>query len=192
MAKLHIKNENQKDAYTSPWPKKDAIKIRIWELTWTIFVQWLPKFTYPWYLLLLKMFGCKMTGKPFVAPNCRIYAPWLLELEDRACLGIRSEVYNLGPVKIGARSTVAQYGYLCNGTHDFSSERLPLLVGEMAIEEDVFIGAKAIVLPGLTIKQGTIIGAGAVLTKDTEPQGIYVGNPAKYIKKRTMNWGCNK
>lgn len=185
MARLHLKNADQKDAYTSPWSKKEAVLIRVWELTWTVFVRWLPKFCYPWYLFLLKVFGCKIHGKPFIAPSCRIYAPWLLKIENKACLGLRSEVYNLGPISIGERSTVAQYAYLCNGTHDFSDERLPLMVGDMVIENDVFIGARAIVLPGLLVREGSVIGAGAVLTKDTNKWGIYAGNPARFIKKRT-------
>lgn len=186
MARLKIKNRNQKDAYTSPWSKKEAILIRVWELTWTIFIRWMPKFCHPWYCLLLKLFGCKIYGKPFIAPSCRIYAPWLLEIHDKACLGLRSEVYNLGPIKIGERAVIAQYSYICNGTHDFSDEKSPLLVGNIEIEEDVFIGAKAIILPGLLISKGSIIGAGSVLTRDTEKFGIYAGNPARYIKKRIM------
>lgn len=186
MARVYLKNSKQKDAYTSPWSKKEAILIRIWEFIWTIFVRWLPKPFCSWYRILLRIFGCKIIGKPFIAPSCRIYAPWLLEIEDKACLGLRSEIYNLGTVKIGARAVVAQYAYLCNGTHDFSDKRSPLLVGYMEIEEDVFIGAKAIILPGLLLRKGSIIGAGSVLTKDTNEFGIYVGNPAKYIKQRIM------
>jgi len=186
MENLKIKNSNQKDAYTSPWTRSEAIKIRIWEVVWTLFVRWLPKPFYKWHIFLLKLFGCKICGKPFIAPTCRIYAPWLLEIGDKSCLATRSEVYNLGPVKLCERVTVAQYAYICNGTHDFSSKKLPLLVGNIVIENDVFIGAKVLILPGLTIKKSSIIGAGSVLTKDTEPFGIYVGNPAKIIKKRII------
>lgn len=184
MSRIYIKNKNQKDAYTSPWSKKESILIRLWELIWTLVVRWLPKFCYPWYCFLLKLFGCKIYGKPFIAPSCRIYAPWLLEIHDKACLGLRSEIYNLGQVKIGKRAVIAQYSYLCNGTHDFNDEKLLLLVGDMEIEEDVFIGAKAIILPGLHISKGSIIGAGAVLTKDTEEFYVYGGNPAKILKER--------
>lgn len=186
MARLALKNKDQKDAYTSPWDKKEAILIRVWEFVWTVFVRWMPKFCYRWYLILLKMFGCKISGRPFIAPSCRIYAPWLLTIENKACLGLRSEVYNLGPVTIRERACIAQYVYLCNGTHDLSDERLPLLVGNMEVEKDVFIGAKAIILPGLLIREGSVVGAGAVLTKDTEPYSVYAGNPARYIKRRIL------
>ena len=42
-------------------------------------------------------------------------------------------------------------------------------------------------MPGIRIKQGCVVGAGAVLTKDTDTLGIYAGNPARYIKKRIIN-----
>lgn len=160
--------------------------IRVWEVVWTLTVRWLPKPFYRWHVLLLRLFGCKTSGHHYVAPTCRIYAPWLLTLGDHCALGSRAEIYNLGPVKIGARTTIAQYAYLCNGTHDFSDDRLPLVVGNMVIGDNVFIGAKAIILPGLHIDDYSIIGAGSVLTKDTEAWGIYAGNPARLIKHRTM------
>lgn len=186
MARLEMKNKSQTDAYTSPWNTSEAIKIRVWEVVWTLFVRWLPKPFSRWHVFLLKTFGCKVSGRPFIAPTCRIYAPWLLEIGDHACLATRSEVYNLGLVKIGERVTIAQYAYLCNGTHDFNRESLPLLVGNMIVEDDVFVGAKALVLPGLFLGKASIIGAGAVITKDTEPYGIYAGNPAKILKKRVL------
>lgn len=186
MNRLELKNKNQRDAYTSPWSRKEAILIRVWEVVWTVCVRWLPKICYKWYLLLLKLFGCKISGTPFVAPTARIYAPWLLEIGDKSCLATRSEVYNLGYIKIGKYVTIAQYAYLCNGTHDFSDLNCPLLVGNMEIGDKVFIGAKSIVLPGVCIAEGCIIGAGSVLTKDTKPYGIYVGNPARVLKKRVI------
>ena len=52
------------------------------------------------------------------------------------------------------------------------------------IEDDVWIGARAIILAGITIGKGAIIGAGAVVTKDVSPYAICVGNPARVIKYR--------
>lgn len=186
MGNLYLKNPNQVDAYHSPWRKSEAIKIRLWETVWTLFARWLPKpFTW-WYKILLRVFGCKIEGKPFIAPSCRIYAPWLLEIGDHSCLAGRSELYNLGPIKIGRRVTVAQYAYLCNGTHDFADLRLPLVVGEIEIADDAFIGAKTIILPGISIGEMSVIGAGSVVTKDVEPWTVVGGNPAKIIKKRLI------
>jgi maltose O-acetyltransferase len=52
------------------------------------------------------------------------------------------------------------------------------------IEDDVWIGARVIVMPGIKIAKGCIIGAGAVVTKNTEEYGVYAGVPARLIKKR--------
>lgn len=56
--------------------------------------------------------------------------------------------------------------------------------GKIEIEDDVWIGYRATILSGVKIGKGAIVGAGAVVTKDLEPYGIYVGVPAKLIKYR--------
>lgn len=192
MHNLTLKNPNQKDAYTSPWNKREAIKIRVWEVVWVLLVCWLPKPFFRWHLLLLRLFGCKIKGRPFIAPTARIYAPWLLEIGHHSCLATRSEVYNLGPVKIGERTTIAQYAYICNGTHDMCTPVMPLLVGNIEIGNDVFIGAKSLLLPGVIIGDGAVVGAGAVVTKDVEPWTVVGGNPAKFLKKRVIKDGMER
>lgn len=52
------------------------------------------------------------------------------------------------------------------------------------IEEDVWVASNVIILPGVRVRKGCVIGAGSVLSKDTEEFGVYVGNPAKKIKNR--------
>lgn len=52
------------------------------------------------------------------------------------------------------------------------------------IEDDVFIGARCLILKGVTIGKGSVIGAGSVVTHDVMPMSIYAGNPAKFIKKQ--------
>lgn len=56
--------------------------------------------------------------------------------------------------------------------------------GPIVIGDDVWIGTDALILPGVTIHQGAIIGAGSVVAKDIEPYAIYVGNPARLVKLR--------
>ncbi|MDQ7799461.1 MAG: DapH/DapD/GlmU-related protein [Candidatus Edwardsbacteria bacterium] len=55
---------------------------------------------------------------------------------------------------------------------------------QTVIEDDVWIGAQAIILPGVRIGRGAIVAAGAVVTKDVEPYAIVGGNPARLIKRR--------
>lgn len=57
-------------------------------------------------------------------------------------------------------------------------------MGEVHIEDDVFIGVNSIICNAVTIGKGAIIGAGSVVTKDIPPYQVWAGNPAGYIKDR--------
>ncbi|WP_455632423.1 acyltransferase, partial [Parabacteroides sp.] len=76
--------------------------------------------------------------------------------------------------------------YLCNGTHDLSLSNMPLMIGEMVIGNNVFIGAKSLILPGIKIEDYAVIGAGAIVVKDVNAYDVVAGNPAKFIKKRII------
>ena len=57
-------------------------------------------------------------------------------------------------------------------------------IGEVHIEDDVFIGVNVVICNSVTIGQGAIIGAGSIVTKDIPPYQVWAGNPAKFIKER--------
>ena len=74
-------------------------------------------------------------------------------------------------------------------THTFDDPDVPIkdqdVIDEpVRIEENVWIGAKASVLSGVTIRRGCVVGAGAVVTKSTDSDGVYVGVLAKLLKSR--------
>lgn len=185
MSKVWLKVAYQKDAATSSWSLKEAMGIRLWHMVWLCLFRWTPKKMNFWRLFLLRLFGAKLENV-FIFSSARIYIPWLLEMNQGACLGPYSEVYNLGPVYFGENSVLSQYSYICNGTHDLSTLRLPLMIGEITIGRNVFIGAKALILPGISIGDGAVIGAGSVVTKDVEAWSVVGGNPAREIKKRNL------
>lgn len=187
MPELRYKIENQKDAFTSSWSIMEVIGIRIWSIIWILFFYLSPKYFRYWRVFILKIFGAKIDWKVFIYPSAKIYVPWLLTMEGCSCLGPNSEVYNLGPVIIRDGVTVSQFVYICNGTHDLNNPRLPLMIGDILIDKNVFIGAKAIILPGVSLGEGSVVGAGSVVTKDVKPWEIVAGNPAKFIKKRKFN-----
>lgn len=58
-------------------------------------------------------------------------------------------------------------------------------IGEVHIEDDVFIGVNVIICNSVTIGKGAIIGAGSVVTKDIPPYQVWAGNPARFIKECT-------
>ncbi len=105
-------------------------------------------------------------------------------MHDRACLGDRSNAYSLGTIELRARCTIAQEAYLCTGTHDFSVINLSLQTAPIVVGEDCFVGARAFILPGVTLGDRSIIGACSVVSKDVPADQIVAGQPAKLIRMR--------
>ena len=116
--------------------------------------------------------------------RARIAIPWNLTLEDGACLGDGANAYSLGKIVLGARATVAQEAYLCTGTHDFTRSAIPLITARIVVGNDAFVGARAFVMPGVTIGAGSIIGACSVVTKDIPPNVMAAGNPCRVLGPR--------
>ena len=79
---------------------------------------------------------------------------------------------------IGDFTTLSQNVYVCNGSHDLSKKSLPLIISEISIGSNVFIGANAFILLGVDIRDSA---AGAVRTKDVDANMIVAGNPAKFL-----------
>jgi len=179
-----IVNPAQKSAYDSPWSVSQRFLRVLWEFCWILFCVWTPKPFNPWRLFWLRVFDAKIDGIPFVHQRARIEIPWNLTLHDRACLGDRANVYSLGEIEIGARATVAQEAYLSAGTHDFDRPEMPLVAGKITVGEDAFVGARAFVLPGITIGPRAVIGACSVVTKDVPADVVAAGTPCQVIKSR--------
>lgn len=182
----HAITHRQASAFVSPWSRRQQIQMLLWEVCWTLLCRWTPKLLNPWRLFWLRRFGCRMMGTPFVHQRAKVQIPWNLILHDRACLGDGAVAYSLGLIEIGARATVAQEAYLCTGTHDFSDPDIPLITAKITIGEDAFVGARAFLLPGVTIGPGAVIGAASLVSKDMPPWTICMGQPCKPLKPRPV------
>ena len=96
-----------------------------------------------------------------------------------ACLGDGTHAYSLAMIDIQAGATVAQEAYLCTASHDFTDPAYPLIISPIVVEPDAFIGARAFVLPGVTVGRGSIVGACSVVTRTVPPHQTVAGNPAR-------------
>jgi len=111
-----------------------------------------------------------------------------IRLGSRSGLGIRCRL--LGPITIGEDVMMGPDVLIMTGSHETADVTHPML-GQgflpdrpVKIEDDVWIGARAIILPGVTIHRGSVIGAGSVVTRDVDPFTVVAGNPARSVKKR--------
>jgi maltose O-acetyltransferase len=111
-----------------------------------------------------------------------------IEIDDYSGIGIDARVQ--GPLKIGKNVMMGPEVIIYTHNHNFDRLDIPMIAQgiseakEVIIEDDVWIGARVIILPGVRIKQGAIISAGAVVTKNVEAYSIVGGVPAKVIKSR--------
>jgi putative colanic acid biosynthesis acetyltransferase WcaF len=185
MAEAQIVNPEQKMAQDSPWSGSNRLLRVLWEFCWVVFCAWTPKPLNEWRLFWLRVFDAKIHGTPFVHQRARIAIPWNLTVHDRACLGDRANLNTLGEIEIGPRAIIAQEVYLSTGSHDFSLPALPLVTAKITVGEDAFVGARAFVLPGVTIGARSVIGACSVVTRDIPDNVIAAGNPCKVIRPRT-------
>jgi len=169
----------QLSPYDSPWTVRRRVAMLAWEYAWLLLCVWTPKPVNPWRLAVLRLFGARLHGRPFVHQRARIQIPWNLTMHDRACLGDRANVYSLGEIEIHEHATVAQEAYLCTGTHDFSHSAMSLITAKITVEAHAFIGARAFIMPGVTIGARAIVGACSVVTRDVPANAVVAGTPAR-------------
>ena len=105
---------------------------------------------------------------------------------DHTRIGLHNTI--IGPVEIGNHVNLAQGITVTALNHNFSdtSKRIDeqgVSTNPVTIEDDVWVGANAVILPGVTIGEHCVIAAGAVVTKDVPPHSLVAGVPAKVIKQ---------
>ena len=104
--------------------------------------------------------------------------------------GIGKNYYISSYVSIGNYVMMKSNCLIYTINHNFAKLNIPMCFQcfyeykSVEIEDDVWIGGRAIILPGVKIGKGAIIGAGSVVTKNVEPYTIVAGNPAKLVRKR--------
>ena len=135
---------------------------------------------------------CKPMFKTFgknvgIGPKVEFFNVGESEIGDNSGIGAYSLV---GTVKIGNNVMVGTHCLFLSRNHRYDDLSIPMCKQgfhedqPVVIEDDVWIGSNVIILPGVRVCHGSIIGAGAVVTKDVEPYSIMAGNPAKVIGRR--------
>ena len=109
-----------------------------------------------------------------------------VEIGDYTRIGLHNTI--IGPVKIGSHVNLAQGITVTALNHNFSDagkriDEQGVSTNPVTIEDDVWIGTNAVILPGITIGTHSVIAAGAVVTKDVPPHSLVAGVPAKVIKQ---------
>jgi acetyltransferase-like isoleucine patch superfamily enzyme len=146
---------------------------------------------YTFNRIALKLVGVRVGRNLRTLPITTIENPSGIVIGDNVWISKNVALYASSGIRIGNDVIIAKDVSLISGDHGHGDKNLKINQQAMkqfklpiTIEDDVWIGEKAIILKGVTVGGGSVIGAGSVVTKDVAPFSIVAGNPAKIIKKR--------
>lgn len=125
----------------------------------------------------LLMYGGTVRGELVTAPG------GIIEIGNQVFInyGVSISAHTL--VKIGNRCQIGNYSLLMdNDYHQIGEKTMLGHSRPIILEDDVWLGARVIILKGVTIGQGAVIGAGSVVTRDIPPRSVAVGQPARVVK----------
>jgi acetyltransferase-like isoleucine patch superfamily enzyme len=138
--------------------------------------------------------GCSVGAGSILIARTRDGVSNHIILGDRVAI---NEYNNLraagGDIRIGSYCQIAQFCTLVASNHTVETDQYMIDAPSdpsktsICIEDDVWIGANCVILPGVTIGRGAVIGAGAVVTKNVPAYSIYVGNPARLLRLRSIH-----
>ena len=157
---------------------------------WAFVSAWFFQTWFPWpnglKRSLLRAFGAKVGQGVVVKPRVTIKYPWKLSIGDHCWIGEKVWIDNLGQVTVGNHCCLSQGALLLCGNHNYKKPTFDLIVGDITLEDGVWIGGRASLGPGVTCGSHSVLAMGSTATSDLEAWGIHQGNPAKVKDKRAI------
>ena len=112
--------------------------------------------------------------------------PWKLKIGNNVWIGEGVYIHSLDNITIGDNVCISQQSMLLTGNHDYTISSFDYRNAPILIEDGVWIGARAVVCPGVSCKSHSILSVGSVATKDLKAYEIYQGVPAKFVRQRKI------
>lgn len=133
---------------------------------------------------LLGFFGASLTGNVKIRRSVRIDRPWHLSAGHLTIFGDCAALRLHEPITIGERCVISQHAILA--TEMLDPRTRETVAAPITIEDDCWIAADALVLPGTIVHAGTVVGARALVAEDLPGWTVAVGEPARAIKPRAF------
>ncbi len=141
-----------------------------------------------------RLSGMKIGRGSAIHMQARIYDPRHITIGDDTLIGEKATLdgrrqlpNSQGGLKIGNHVDIASEVMLWTSEHDLKDSAWSAIEEPIVIEDYVFIGPRAIILPGVTIGKGAVVAAGAIVTKNVPAKTIVAGIPAKPLGERATN-----
>jgi putative colanic acid biosynthesis acetyltransferase WcaF len=186
-----MKGQVANDTYNNDWYKKEIGASKLRQLSWYIvnvlfFVNPLNLFS-GLKIRFLRLYGARVGRGVVIKPGVNIKYPWKLEIGDNSWIGEKVWIDTLAVVRIGKNVCLSQGAMLLTGNHDYTKTTFDLFINRIVLEDGVWIGAMAVVCPGVTGGSHAVLAVASVAASSLEPYGIYRGNPATFVRVRTIN-----
>jgi putative colanic acid biosynthesis acetyltransferase WcaF len=136
---------------------------------------------------LLRVFGAQVGEGVIIKPGVRVKNPWRLSVGNDCWIGEDCWIDNIGDVIISDDVCVSQGAYLCTGNHDWSDTSFGLIVKPIRLERGSWVGARALIAPGVSLGQCAVAAAGSVVQKSVPAFEIHSGNPAAFVRRRKFS-----
>lgn len=148
-------------------PGSVSLGIKLKRLVWNVtsallFRPFITPVFRKWRLLLLRMFGAEVELDANVYASVKVWAPWMLRMGHRACLGAEVICYNQDMVVLEDDAIVSQYSYLCTAGHDTyyaNTAYSNLITFPIVLRRGAWIGTRAFIGMGVEIGKNAVVGA---------------------------------
>jgi len=145
-----------------------------------IFIHWRVR------KIILQFAGLKIGNNTIIEPQCS-FASANIEFGNDVYVNKCFFVDGFGLCRIGSHVRIGPGVKLITSTHDITNNPMARASHDVkhfpiTIEDGVWLGSSSIVLPGCIVRTGCVVGAGALITRDTEPNGLYLGVPARRVR----------
>ena len=131
-----------------------------------------------------RMSGMKIGKGSTIHIHANFFQPKNITIGQDCVVGFRAFLDGRAALVIGNHVDIASEVMIYNSEHDLKDRDFTATEESVKIEDYVFIGPRAIIMPSVTVGKGAVIAAGAVVTKDVSPFSIVGGIPAKVIGER--------
>lgn len=181
-----VKEIQQLESFRLPtgFRGRTAITVQLWWIVQATLFACSPQFMYGWRRWLLRLFGAQVGGGVLVRSSVKTTYPWKVTIGDYAWIGDDVVLYSLGEIEIGNNAVVSQRSYLCAASHDYKQTDFPIYAKKVCVGAQTWLATDVFVAPGVSIGEGTVVGARSSVFHNLPPMMVCVGNPAKPIKPR--------
>ncbi|MDR1157993.1 MAG: acyltransferase [Oscillospiraceae bacterium] len=137
--------------------------------------------------LLYCVAGMKIGRGSRLAMKVIVFLPWKIRIGANTMVNEYTILDGRGGLEIGDNVSISMFAIIYSASHKAHSDTFESFKEKVNIDDNVWIGARAIVLPGSRLSKGSVLAAGSSFTGETEENGIYAGVPATFRKMRAIS-----